>query len=63
MAQGYNCSQAAEQLVRIHQDKAYEQALLRAERARLGGDFIGYKLWKGVGAEAKALLHNRLFRN
>jgi hypothetical protein len=46
---------AARHLIRRYGSEARKNAVLRSERARLDGDFMGYKTRKAVGAEVFAL--------
>ena len=46
----------AQHLIRLHGSEAQFNAILRSERARLDGDFIGYKIWKAIGSQVCALL-------
>ena len=47
--------QAAHRLVEQYGVEAKREAILRSERARLNGNFAGYKSWKEIGSKAWAL--------
>lgn len=49
----------AQYLIRLHGSEARYNAILRSERARLEGDFVGYKIWKTVGTEVRILERQR----
>jgi hypothetical protein len=42
-------------LVQRYGPNAYNVAILRSERTRLNGNFLGYKSWREIGSKVRAL--------
>jgi hypothetical protein len=51
--------QTARHLIMLHGLEAQMDAIMRSERARLDGDFLGYKTWKDVSTKIWALQRQR----